>query len=140
MEKNILIRYCLQALSTAETLKCHINGCYKIKCKKMIKMPKNGAYVKFKSYETKITLQFIIYTDFESILVTEDNGMILIEKKYQKHVACSYNYKLVCVDDKFSKRFKSYLGEDNFYNFINSMREEIKCCSDVMENVLTKDY
>ena len=22
--------------------------------------------------------------------------------KYQKHVACSYGYKLVCVDDKFS--------------------------------------
>ena len=27
--------------------------------------------------------------------------------KYQKRVACSYGYKLACVDDKFSKRFKS---------------------------------
>ena len=24
--------------------------------------------------------------------------------KYQKHVACSYGYKLVCVDHKFSNR------------------------------------
>ena len=23
-------------------------------------------------------------------------------KKYKKHVACSYGYKLVCVNDKFS--------------------------------------
>ena len=33
--------------------------------------------------------------------------------KYQKyHTAYSYCYKLVCVDDKFSKPFKSYLGEN----------------------------
>ena len=31
--------------------------------------------------------------------------------KNQKHVACSDDYILVCVDN-FSKPFKSYLGED----------------------------
>ena len=50
-----------------------------------------------------------------------------------KPVACSYGYKLVCVDDKFSKAFKSYLGEDAVYNFISSMIEESKYCSDVMK-------
>ena len=34
--------------------------------------------------------------------------------KYQKHVACSYGYKLVCVDDKFSEPFKLYLHEELF--------------------------
>ena len=47
-------------------------------------------------------------------------------KKYKKDAACSYGYKLVCVDDKFSKPFKSYLGEDVVYNFINSMVKENK--------------
>ena len=41
--------------------------------------------------------------------------------KHQKNVACSYGYKLVCVDDKFSKPFTTYLGEDAVYNFVNSM-------------------
>ena len=45
--------------------------------------------------------------------------------KYQEHVACSYDYKLLCVDDKFSKPFKSYLGKDTVYNSISSMIEEI---------------
>ena len=27
--------------------------------------------------------------------------------KYQKHIVCSYGYKLICVDDKFSKPFKT---------------------------------
>ena len=31
-------------------------------------------------------------------------------KKYQKHVGCSYAYKLICVDNKVRKSFKSYLG------------------------------
>ena len=49
--------------------------------------------------------------------------------KYQKHVACSYDYKLVCVDDKFSKSFKSYFGKDSVYNFISSIIKESKILS-----------
>ena len=33
-------------------------------------------------------------------------------KKYQKHIALSYGCKLVCLDDKFSKPYKTYLGKD----------------------------
>ena len=58
----------------------------------------------------------MIYPDFESILVPEDNGKQNPRETYfnksQKHVTCTYGYELVCVDDKFSKVFKSYLGED----------------------------
>ena len=53
----------------------------------------------------------MIYADFESILVPGDNGNQNPEKfyssRYQRHIACSYGYKLVNVDDKFSKPFKS---------------------------------
>ena len=79
-------------------------------------MPKKGEYIKFKNFGIIIKSPFMIYVDFASILVPEDNGKQNPNKsytnKYQKHVACSYGYKLVCVDDKFSKPFKSYLGED----------------------------
>ena len=56
------------------------------------------------------SLNILNLADFESILVPEDNGKQNLNEsytnKYQKHVACSYGYKLVCVDDKFSKPFK----------------------------------
>ena len=39
------------------------------------------------------------------------------------------------VDDKFSKPFKTYLGKDTVYNFINRLIEESKCCSDVMKKI-----
>ena len=70
-------------------------------------MPKKGEYDKFKNFERKIKSPFMIYADFESILVPEDNGKQNLNEsytnKYQKYVACSYGYKLVCVDDKFSR-------------------------------------
>ena len=69
----------------------------------------------------------MIYADFESILVSEDNGKQNPNGSYtnkcEKHVACSYSYKLGCIDYKFSKPLKSYLGEDAVYNFISSMME-----------------
>ena len=39
------------------------------------------------------------------------------------------------IDDKFSKPFKTYLGKDTVYNFINNMIEESKYWSDVMKNI-----
>ena len=87
-------RYCLKAFSAAEILKNHFNNIFKINGKQMIKMPNKGEYVRFNNYERKIKSPFIIYANFESILVPEDNGKQNVDesyrKKYQKHVACSY--------------------------------------------------
>ena len=106
-------------------------------------MPKKGEYVKFKTVKRKIKSPFMIYADFESILVPKDkvkqNPNESYTKKYQKHGTCSDGYKLAWVDDKFSKPFKSYSGEDVVYNFINSMIEESKYCSDVMKKNFNKE-
>ena len=54
---------------------------------------------------------FMIYADLKSILVPEDNRNQNSNEshtnKYQKHVACSYGYPLICVEDKFSKPFNT---------------------------------
>ena len=48
---------------------------------------------------------------------------LITSSKYQKHVACSSDYKLICVDDKFSKF---------------SIKEDSKYCIDI-ELVTKKD-
>ena len=65
-------------------------------------------YVLIKYFNTCMydhTLHQLIYANFESILLPEDNGKQNPNEpytnKYKKYVACSY-------DDKFSKLFKSY--------------------------------
>ena len=85
----------------------------------------------------------MIYTDLENILRSEDNGKQnpneSYTNKYKNPVACDYCYKLVCVGDKFSKLFKSHIGEDAVYNFISSLIEESKYCSDVMKKYFNKE-
>ena len=106
---------CLQAFSTEEILKCCIKDCFKINCKQKIIMPKKGEFVKFKNYERKTRLLCKTYADFESILLPEDNGKQNSKESNmnncQKHIACSFGCKLLCVDDKFGKPFIIYLAK-----------------------------
>ena len=112
---------CLHTFITEEILKHHIKDCFTISGKQTIKMTKKGEYIKFKNFEKKKS-PFMIYASFESILVPEgnvkENPNESYTSKYKKNVACSYGYKLVCLDDNFSKPFK-----DTVYNFISSMIE-----------------
>ena len=120
----------------------HVSDCFKINGKQIIQMLEESEYVKFKNNERKIKSPFMIYANFESISMPEDNGKQSPEEsymnKYKKYVPWSYGYKLVSVDDKFSKYFKSYLGGDAVFNFINNMIEESKYCTDNMKTHLNK--
>ena len=54
----------------------------------------------------------MIHADFGSVLVPENNGQKNPDESYtnnyQNHAGFSSGYKLVYVDDQFSKPFKSY--------------------------------
>ena len=73
---------------TEKNLKRHIKDSFKINIKQTIKMNKKNQYVNFKNFEGKLKSPFMIYSDFESILVTEGNGKQnpnkCYTKKYQK--------------------------------------------------------
>ena len=49
-------------------------------------MPEKGKYVKFKNYERKIKSLFMVYADFESILVPEDNGKQNPKESYTNNI------------------------------------------------------
>ena len=64
---------------------------------KGVRCQKKKEYAEFKNYERKIKSPYIIYADFEGILVSEDNGKQNRKESYinnyQKNVGCSYSYK-----------------------------------------------
>ena len=69
-----------------------------------MKIPKKDEYIKFKTFGRKMKSLFLVHANFESILPSENKGKQnpndSYTKKYQKHVASSYGYKLVLVDDQ----------------------------------------
>ena len=70
---------------------------------------------------------------------TKQNPKESYMNKYQRYIAGSYGYKLVCVDAKFSKPFKTYLGKDAAYNSVNNTIKESKYYSDVMKKHFNKE-
>ena len=85
----------------------------------------------------------MIYANCEIILVPEGNGKQnpngSYTNKYQKHVAWSYGYKLVCADDKLSKSFISYLGKDTIYNLISSRLKKPNIVAVRWKSISTKN-
>ena len=47
----------------------------------------------------------------KGVRVSDRKNNTLYTEKYQKHIPCSFAYKVVCVDDKFSKPVVVYRGK-----------------------------
>ena len=77
-----MCRHCLHAFITKEILRHHLKDCFKINSKQTVKMPKKGEYVTLKNFRRKIKSTFMIYADFENILVHENNGKQNPNKSY----------------------------------------------------------
>ena len=89
MERNIFVVIISRILVQAKILIYHVKDCFKVNANQMIKTPK-----KMNKLNSNIT-------DKNG----KQNPDVSYTNIYQKHVACSYGYKLVCVDDTFSKPF-----------------------------------
>ena len=68
--------------------------------------------IKFENYFKQIPVPFKIYADFECNLkkVKCNKGSYI--EKYQDHIPCSFAYKVVCINDKFTKPTIIYRGEN----------------------------
>ena len=64
---------------------------------------------------------------------------VLTQKKYQDHISCSFAYKLVWVDDKFTKPMVVFRGEIAAYEFIKAILKEYQYCKKVMEKHFNKN-
>ena len=93
---------------------------------------------KFKSFRETVKIPFVIYADLEALLhkltVSQKQEMKQDQtEKLQKHVACSYGYKIVCCyDDKLSEPFKMYRGVDSVNKFFSDIFEGEK---EILENL-----
>ena len=70
-------------------------------------------FIEFKNFNRQIPVLFKIHADFGCLLkgvdCVIDNECFSYEgisftKKYQDHIPCSFTYKVVCVDNKYSKK------------------------------------
>ena len=64
---------------------------------------------------------------------------VLTRKKYHEHVPCSYAFKIVCIDDRFSKSIIVFRGKNAAYKFIQSILEEHEYCRKIINKHFNKN-
>ena len=104
----------------------------------VVKMCRQSIKIELKNYFKQIPVPFKIYADFECNLKNVECYEGTYTKKYHEHVPCSYAYKVVCIDDRFSKPIVVFRGENAAYEFIKAILKEYEYCEKVMKNTLTK--
>ena len=65
--------------------------------------------------------------------------IVFLIKKYQDHLPCSFAYKVVCIDNKFSKDVVLYRGKNAVVKFIRSIFKEYGYCRDVIKKHFNKN-
>ena len=92
-----------------------------------------------KNYFKQIPVPFRIYADFECNLESVEFYKGSYTKKYQDHVPCSFAYKVVCINDRFSKPIVVFRSENAAYKFIKAVLKEYEYCKKVMKKHFSKN-
>ena len=64
--------------------------------------------------------------------------LMLRSQKYQDHIPCSFAYKVVCIDDRFTQPSFVYRGENVAYELIKAILKEYKYFRKVMNKHFNK--
>ena len=135
--KKYFCKSCLQCFSSKSVLTEHKEVYFSINGAQSVRLEKGA--IEFKNAFKQIQLPLKIYSDFECILTSVVSYESSCWKRYQDHTPCSFAYKLVCVDDKFSKPIALYRGENVAYKFIEVILEEYEYCRKVMKKYFNKN-
>ena len=124
--KKYFCRRCFQCFSIEKVLTEHKENCLIINGKQNVRLGKGS--ISFKNYSKQLPAPFKIYADFECILrptlskgVNKRDKNVSHTEKHQYHIPCSFAYKVVCVDDRFSKDVVLYSGKNAAYKFIEAI-------------------
>ena len=115
----------------------HNENCFSINDKQSVKLEK--AIVKSGNHFKQIPVPFKIYADFECNLKSVKCNEGSYTEKHQNHIPCSFAYKVVCIDDRFSSPTIIYGGENAAYEFIKTIFEEYNYYKKIMKEYFNKN-
>ena len=58
--------------------------------------------------------------------------MKVLTQKNKHQIPRSFAYKVICIDDRFTKPIVVYRGKNGAYEFIKAILEEYKYCKKIM--------
>ena len=139
--KKYFCKYFCKWFSIERVLQEHKEKCLLINGKQSVKL--KSASIGFKNYFKQLAVLFKIYADSECLLKgaksSDRNNNSSYTEKYQDHIPCSLPYKVVCVDNKFSKKVVLYRRKNAVYKFIGAILKEYEYCKKVIKKHFNKN-
>ena len=139
--KKNFCKCCLQFFSSEEVLLEHTKNCLIINGKQTVKL--KGGSIGFKNYFKQLAVPFKIYANFESLLKgvksSDRNTNSLYTEEYHEHIPCSFGCKVVCTDNKFSKKVVLYRRKNAVYRFIEASLKEYNYCKKIIKKHFNKN-
>ena len=120
--KNGFVKVFLQCFSSKSVLIKHKENCLSINGKQSVKLEKG--IIEFKNHFKQIPVPVKIYADFECNLRGVECYEGSYTKTYLDHILCSFAYKIVSVDDRFTKPIVVYRCENAADEFIKAVLKE----------------
>ncbi|GFW95212.1 c2H2-type domain-containing protein [Trichonephila clavipes] len=119
---------CLHRFCREDLLQEHLNYCKNVSPQK-IKMPSpDRNLLLFQKIEFQHKVPFIIYADFESILIpyhsAQPTNQSAYTEKIARHKPCGYAYVVIDANGKMLKPITVYRGPDAATHFINNLIKE----------------
>ena len=131
----MVLQSCLQCFSNENVLNVHKKDCLIVNFCQGVRLEKG--VIKFKNFNRQIPVPFKTYADFEYLLQNANcginNDFFSYNSKYQEHIPCSFAYKVVCVDNKFTKDVVLYRGKNAVFKFIQCIFKEYDYCKSVIK-------
>ena len=134
--KKYFCKSCLQCFSSKKILTEHKEVCLSINGAQSVRLEKVAT--EFKNYFKQLPVPFKVCADFESNLKSVESYEGSYSKKHQDHIPCSFAYKLVCVDDVFTKPIVVFRGGNTANEFIKAILKEYQYCKKVMKKHFNK--
>ena len=122
---------CKSVLNNHKEVFLSTNGSQSVKLEKRT--------IEFENLLKQILVLFKICSDFEHILNSVEGHEGSCSRKHQDHIPCSFAYKLVCVDDKFSKPIVVFSSGNAAFKFIKAILKEYEYCKKVMKKHFNKN-
>ena len=135
--KKYFCKSCLQSFSSNSLLTEHKEVCLSINGAQSVRL-EEGA-ITFKNYFRQIPVPFKIYADFECSLKGVESYEGSYSRRYEDHIPCSFAYKPVSADDKFTKPIVVFRGGNASDEFIKAILKEYRYCKKAMKKYFDKN-
>lgn len=115
-----LCESCLQTFVSKTKFTSH--NCNEI----LTELPEKNSYLQFKNFERQQKIKFIIYADFESILMKCNENTSENTRLYEIHQPSCFGYYICCSHDPKLNKYVTYKGLDCVQVFVKYLIADIQ--------------